>query len=103
MSSGDLFFSVGYSGRALDSLEAIGHRAAAAGRREEVRLAVQRMDGWLRADPESLGEAVVDYEALEQTEYVGVVSVLLVRYTIHFPSRQVFVNRPVEVVRWAGF
>jgi hypothetical protein len=103
MSSGDLFFTVSYSGRALDSLEAIGHRAAAAGRREEARLALQRMDGWLRADPETLGEAVIDYEGLEQTEFVGVVSFLLVRYSIHFSTRQVFVNRPVEVVRWAGF
>ena len=103
MSSGDLFFSVSYSGRALDSVEAIGQHAAAAGRREEARLAFQRLDGWLRADPESLGEPVIDYEGLEQTEYVGVVSFLLVRYSIHFPSRQVFVSRPVEVVRWAGF
>jgi len=101
MSAGDLYFSVHYSGRAIESLEAIGRRAAAAGRRDEVRVALQRMDRWLRADPETLGEAVRDYSGLEQTEYVGVVSVLLVRYSIHFPTRQVFVNRPVEVVRWA--
>jgi len=74
MSSGDLFFTVTYSGRVLDSLETIGHRAAAAGRGEEARIALQRMDGWLRANPETLGGTVIDYEELEQTEYVGVVS-----------------------------
>lgn len=103
MSTDDLYFRVTYSGLALESLADLGRRAVLAGRRAEMRLALQQMNGWLQADPETLGEPVRDYTALEQTEYVGVVAMLLVRYSIHFRSRQVFVNRPVEVVRWAGF
>ena len=103
MNAEDIYYNVNYSGRVMDSLRAIGERASAIGRREEVRLALQQMDGWLRSDPETLGEPVLDYDELDQTEYVGVVAVLLVRYTIHLPTRQVFVNRPVEIVRWAGF
>ena len=61
------------------------------------------MDRWLRANPESLGEAYIDYPELDQTGYVGVVSMLLIRYSIHFFTRLVFVNRPLEFVHWAGF
>jgi hypothetical protein len=103
MSAGDIYFRVSYSGRARDSLREIAQRAKRAGRVDEARRALQLLDDWLRADPESLGEPIHDCPAAEQTEYVGVVSVLLVRYSINFPSRQVFVSRPVEVVRWAGF
>ena len=61
------------------------------------------MHSWLQAGPETLGEPARDFVTLKQTEYGGVVSFLLVRYSIHFETRQVFVNRPVEIVRWAGF
>lgn len=103
MSGDEVYYHVSYSGFAQDSLKDIAHRGVQAGRWDETRRAFLQMEAWLRADPETLGEPVQDFIKLDQTEYVGVVSVLLVRYSIHLPTRQVFVNRPVEVVRWAGF
>jgi hypothetical protein len=103
MSEADLYYRIGYSGKARDSVKEIARRAARAGRLAEARRALLQMEAWLRADPESLGEPIQDYIEAQQTEYVGVVSFLLVRYSIHFPTRQVFVSRPIEIVRWAGY
>ena len=103
MNEDDRYYRVNYSGIAEDSVKDIAGRAVRAGRREETRRALIQMHAWLRTDPETLGEPIQDYVHLNQTEYVGVVSVLLVRYSIHFPTRQVFVSRAIEVVRWAGF
>jgi hypothetical protein len=103
MSEDSLYYKVSYSTRAIESAEAIGQRAQAVGRREEVRIALQHIDRWLQADPETLGEPFREHAALEQTEFLGSSGPLIVRYNVHRSSKQVFVMVPIQAFRNAGF
>ena len=103
MSGDDRYFTVIYSGRVADSLEAAGQRARAVGRAREVEDAARLLDRWLRADPETLGEPYRVHQSREMTEYVGFVGPLVVRYNIRHLTKHVFVVFPVRVARWAGF
>jgi hypothetical protein len=103
VNSDELYFTVAYSGRVTESLEAAGERAKAAGRAREVEDAARLLDRWLRADPETLGEPYRVHRSRDLTEYVGFVGPLVVRYNIRHASKHVFVVYPVRVARWVGF
>lgn len=103
MSADDRYFTVAYSGRVTDSMEAAGQRAKAFGRAHEVDAAARLMDRWLRADPETLGEPYRVHRSRDLTEYLGFVGPLIVRYNIRHESKQVFVVYPARAARWAGF
>jgi hypothetical protein len=103
LNSDDIYYTVSYSGRATESLEAAGRRAKAIGRAREVRDAGQLLEKWLRADPETLGEPFRVHRSKELTEYIGFVGPLVVRFNIHHATKTVYVLRPVEVARRAGF
>ncbi len=103
MTEGSPYYRVSLNGIARSSLDVLSVRAAAAGRSEEFLASVQRTLRWLQADPETLGEPYIDFEYLKLTAYSGVVDGLIVRYGIHFESRQVFVNQPFDLSRWLGY
>lgn len=83
MNSDHLYFTLIYSARVTESLEAAGDRAKAAGRAREVEDRVHRSQ--------------------DLTEYIGFVGLLIARYNIRHASKHVFVVYPVRVARWAGF
>jgi hypothetical protein len=103
VSAGDIYFTVTYSGRVVDSLRLAADRVEVAGRLSEVRDAVRLLHSWLRADPETLGDPYRVHRGRELTEYIGFVGPLVVRYNIHHATRHVFVVHPVTAARWAGF
>ncbi len=103
MTDDNPYYRVSLSGIAESSLEHLATRAASAGRLNEFLASVLRTIRWLEADPETVGEPVIDYKSLKLTFYTGVVEGLIVRYTIHFESRQVFVNQPFDLSRWLGY
>ena len=103
MSVDDLYFTVVYSGRATESLEAAGERAKAVGRARELDDAARLVDRWLRADPETLGEPYRVHRSRELTEYIGFVGPLVVRYNIRHASQEVYIVYPIRVARWAGY
>ena len=103
MSADNLYFSLTFSGRVIDSLRAAANRADAVGRLSEVLDEIRTLQGWLRADPETLGEPYRVHSGNELTEYIGFVGPLIVRYNIRHASKHVFVLYPIRVVAWAGF
>jgi hypothetical protein len=103
MSAESVYYTVTYSDRVQEGIEAIARRAAQQGNDDEVRQALRTLDNWLRADPESFGEPFRDHNYMGQTEYLGFAGPLIVRYNIHFPSKTVFVIALVRIARGAGF
>ena len=103
MSENSLYYHLSYSKRVIESLQAIAKRSVGVWKQEEVRLAIERMHAWLRADPETLGEPFRDHVHMRQTEYLGFSGPLVVRYNVHLSSQTVFVLAPIRFARWAGF
>ena len=50
MSSADIYYTVSFSGVAIDSLRTISSRAVSAGKGQEFIEAVELLQNWLRAD-----------------------------------------------------
>jgi hypothetical protein len=103
VSADDLDFTVIYSRRVTESLEAAGERAKTGGRAREVDDAARLVDRWLRADPETMGEPYRVHRSRELTEYIGFVGPLMVRYNIRHASKEVYLVYPIRVARWAGY
>jgi hypothetical protein len=103
MSTDDIYYRLSFADRVLEHLPMLEARAAAAGRGDEYRRALDTIYAWLRSDPASLGEPTRDYPRLRQTEYTAVHGPLNITYTIHWDERIVFIAKYLRIVRWAGF
>lgn len=103
MSPDDIYYRLDYSGRVLQELEILRARAIAAGHGTEVLHALRVIQNWLRADPRSLGEPTRDYSELRLTEFAGSYGPIAITYTVHWDLPLVFVGRPLQIMRWAGF
>ncbi len=103
MTDDDPYYRISLNGIARASLRELLVRAAAVGRSTELRATIRKALLWLQADPETVGEPVIDLDHLKVTLFTGVVDGLIVRYAIHFESRQVFINRRFDLSRWLGY
>jgi hypothetical protein len=103
MNSEDIYYRLSFAERVLEHLKTLEARAVAAGREVEYTVALDTIKLWLRADPTSLGEPTRDYSELRLTEYAGSYGPLAITYTVHWDLPLVFIGRPLEILRWAGF
>lgn len=101
MSEPDHYYQVIRAGRVSDSIRALAARAAAAGRIDEYRDAIQLIFRGLAADPASFGEPFRDHSQAKQTEYIGFAGPVMVRYNVHEESRTVYLLAPFRLARWA--
>jgi len=88
-------YKVSQPGVVSDAVRALLRRAEAEGRLALVVQAAKYMRDELAYDPTHFGEARTPFVTLELDYRVAFVRPLMVEFTIHEPSRRVFIRRVV--------